>query len=969
MSRRFLFVICFVLVLGFSSGAWADAIDVNNFSFELAEDGNRVPGHASVPPPWGENSHYPDAGFVGVDVQCPWADSEHCHRWPGPTETGSGTDVVYCYLEHSADYGTNVYQVLDMNNSDANAVIEAGRRYTLTFDATIGDPDESGNPITGSLFYPGDVTKPDVNHYEVASKTYPVLWIDRPLGDCQGTSSLDSDDQCPDWNYDLTVKYVSEAGSPAIGKTLGVKLMAEALAQTNWTFVDNIRVEWEWATKAYDPSPEDEAKLVTKNPTLTWKPGSLAYQHEVYFGTDETVVDNASSSNTTGLLEFDVCDVNNYTPSGPLVLGETYYWKITEVNSGYGGTEPPPGPWEGDVWSFRVEGHAYDPSPFDGERDVVFLGLELEWTAGAEATHHMVYIGTDETSVADATTSSDEYKTTLTVGTEVYSPGGQLTVGKKYYWRIDEKSAVHPDGLKGDVWSFLVGSFLVVENFESYLNNTELTDVWDDGFAPTNISTSQIFLEEDVNIVRSVALNPKALNFVYYAYDKDGDWIDAQDMTELDIGSDWTVGGVKGLMLWMRGDPCSQLNATANYTDAWPWVELEDTSSNSGYVLYPADEVTDVIENIWHEWNIDLNDANFSGVTMSAIDRVTIGVGGPKAGQSKAGTKVYNNLWFDDIRLYPPRCRPEVSKQTGDFTADCEVDYEDLDIMVTDWLLRDGYFPTSQMNMNVNEVNGTVAWVTGYDGNYALEFDGNEFHADLCEPGLTGLTNMSITAWVKRDGDLEWVGIVSSRETVDGQLGATELGIPGSYGGAGGKNTVEYCWNEIEATWKFNSGLLIPDQTWTFVAMALDPTGCDLYMRPIGQAVQKSDRHNLVYDPGPLIHWKNEGWIGRGKVNGGYFKGGIDDVRIYDITLDANEIAWISSDGAEGYEPNCPAFWYKLDEGAGLTSVDDGCGAIVYRPVQSRANLTDPEPIESRFVNFHDYDILADNWLKQKLWP
>ncbi len=99
-----------------------------------------------------------DTPYVGVDVQCPYAggdDPLHCHRWPGPTDDGYGSDVVYSYLEH-AEACANAYQVLDMNNSDVNAIIIPGRKYKLTYDA-LG---WNGDQHAGSLFYVEDVCQP-----------------------------------------------------------------------------------------------------------------------------------------------------------------------------------------------------------------------------------------------------------------------------------------------------------------------------------------------------------------------------------------------------------------------------------------------------------------------------------------------------------------------------------------------------------------------------------------------------------------------------------------------------------------------------------------------------------------------------------------------------------------------------------------------------------------------------------------
>ena len=44
-------------------------------------------------------------------------------------------------------------------------------------------------------------------------------------------------------------------------------------------------------------------------------------------------------------------------------------------------------------------------------------------------------------------------------------------------------------------------------------------------------------------------------------------------------------------------------------------------------------------------------------------------------------------------------------------------------------------------------------------------------------------------------------------------------------------------------------------------------------------------------------------------------------------------------------------------------------GTDVYQPVPSRANITDPEAVLSRKVNFADFAVLADSWLLEQLWP
>jgi hypothetical protein len=158
-----------------------------------------------------------------------------------------------------------------------------------------------------------------------------------------------------------------------------------------------------------------------------------------------------------------------------------------------------------------------------------------------------------------------------------------------------------------------------------------------------------------------------------------GSWVDA-DPIDLESGRDWTAGGVKALVVYFFGDPCTVV-VDFDYGALRPWVELEDTSNNSGWVMYP--DPNHVTEPTWHEWNIDLGIFDACGLALSSVERLTIGIGGSKVGQ-KSTAWTTNRLWLDDIRLYPVRCRPELA--VTDLTGDCITDYPDLRIMSEEWL-------------------------------------------------------------------------------------------------------------------------------------------------------------------------------------------------------------------------------------------------------------------------------------------
>jgi hypothetical protein len=85
---------------------------------------------------------------------------------------------------------------------------------------------------------------------------------------------------------------------------------------------------------ACNPYPPSGAENVAPDTVLTWSPGNSAEEHTVYFGTG---INNV--------------DANSFDP-GCLKLGESYYWRVDEVNRTDANS-----PWMGDIWSFTVADH------------------------------------------------------------------------------------------------------------------------------------------------------------------------------------------------------------------------------------------------------------------------------------------------------------------------------------------------------------------------------------------------------------------------------------------------------------------------------------------------------------------------------------------------------------------------------------------------------------------------------------
>jgi len=101
-------------------------------------------------------------------------------------------------------------------------------------------------------------------------------------------------------------------------------------------------------------SPSDLATDVPRDVALSWTPGDLAAAHDVYFGTSLDDVTAATRSNPLGVLVSQGQTATSYDPAGVFAYGQTYYWRVDEVNAAPDATIFP-----GGVWSFTVEPYTY----------------------------------------------------------------------------------------------------------------------------------------------------------------------------------------------------------------------------------------------------------------------------------------------------------------------------------------------------------------------------------------------------------------------------------------------------------------------------------------------------------------------------------------------------------------------------------------------------------------------------------
>ena len=239
--------------------------------------------------------------------------------------------------------------------------------------------------------------------------------------------------------FTIGVRATSDHASGYIGLLDDFRLYDQALTQ------EEIAVVMTGAGAGFPlamgPDPEDGAMLEATWANLSWRPGSFAVSHDMYFGTSLDDVNDGAEATFVGNLAttFQVVGFAGFPAPDGLQPGTTYYWRIDEVNDANAAS-----PWKGDVWSFWVPPKkAYEPNPADGA-GFIDENVELSWTPGFGATLQYVYLGENFDDVNTATGALPQTDSTFT------PPA--IEREKNYYWRVDEF-----DGLathKGDVWSF-----------------------------------------------------------------------------------------------------------------------------------------------------------------------------------------------------------------------------------------------------------------------------------------------------------------------------------------------------------------------------------------------------------------------------------------------------------------------------------------------------------------------------------
>ncbi|MCB9890789.1 MAG: hypothetical protein H6832_02525 [Planctomycetes bacterium] len=201
---------------------------------------------------------------------------------------------------------------------------------------------------------------------------------------------------------------------------------------------------------------------------------------------------------------------------------------------------------------------------------------------------------------------------------------------------------------------------------------------------------------------------------------------------------------------------------------------------------------------------------------------------------------------------------------------------------------------SSEYRRDATLENG-ASWTPGVIGG-AIVFDGidDELIADAPQVATDRFT---VTGLIRRYGSQAAnAGIVFAR---GGQMRACGFNF-------GDHNELRYHWNGDN--WNWDSGLIVPDNTWTFVALTISPQGATLYMDSGSglRSATRSGNHGAEPLDAALHIGRDPNSVSRS------FRGAMDDIRIYSSTLGPKEIAVAATRLGSAADPNPPQLESRL---------------------------------------------------------
>ena len=630
---------------------------------------------------------------------------------------------------------------------------------------------------------------------------------------------------------------------------------------------------WTFATlalEAHFPSPADGAMDVAVDGTqLSWTAGKGAILHDLYFGTDEAAIAASDMSTFQGKMM-----ATSFDP-GKLEPFTTYYWKVDE----FAGFTTNPGP----VWSFDTTKYLvisddevtldYDNSaePFLSE---VALDTPADLTKGGVSELTLRIHGGPG---PEGSASFDEATGTYTItgsGADIWGSADQFHYAYRELTGDAEITArVVDNGTGTNAWA--KGGVMIRQSLEPGSINVcgfitggsgdggtfQWRPVKDDS-SSSNRTLTGIAPPYYVRLVRAgntFTCYMSADGVVWAQEGAEPQTIEMTDPVLIGLAVTSHQAGEKRTFVFDNVDIVGNISADEASTDIGipfntpepVYVALEDSSGAVAAVAHANPEATRIDQ--WRDWTIPLSE--FAGVDLTAAAKLYIGVGdvaNPMPGGS-------GSIRVDDIRVVKAAAVP-----------------------VGHWKLDDGegtIAVDSSGNGNDGTLIGDPLWTTGVlDG--ALDFDGDGDYVDCGNDPLFDITGEITVA--------AWLNIRS---------------IPNAWTGAVVKGENAWRLSNVNMDPRFHFGITIwsaPDldsvdgatavgfDEWHHVTGSFDGANINVYLDGV------LDGSNPTTEP--LGISTTNLFIGENSESPGRsWDGLIDEVKIFDRALSANEISELAS--------------------------------------------------------------------------
>jgi hypothetical protein len=483
-----------------------------------------------------------------------------------------------------------------------------------------------------------------------------------------------------------------------------------------------------------------------------------------------------------------------------------------------------------EVRFFYIPVNATEPYPDSGATDVD-RDVVLGWRAGRGAVTHDVYVSTDEQAVIDGTVAA----TTVTEAS--YGPLA-LDLGVAHYWKVNEvNEAETPSTWESAIWSFTTKDRVVVDDFESYNDldpadpdSKRIFNVWIDGYG---VATNGSLVGYENPPFCETSIVHGGEQSMPFFYGNTGGAASSEAELTLTPAQDWTAAQVQTLAVHFHGAEgnTGQLYAKINGTK----------------VSYDG-QATNLAQAGWQAWNIDLAS---SGASLQNVTKLAVGIDGNGA----SGT-----LYFDDIGLYALG-REFITPSAPDDAR-----------LIGHWTF-DGNTQDSSGRGNHGTPGVTpAAFVAGKVGSNAIDLRGADYVAiDGVVDDITS-TNITLSAWIRTTQGNEGEVFAANNAASGHPL---MFGVQGGnpYVNDGGDTTFPPAVN---------------DDLWHLITYVRD--GNTGYVYADGTL---RGTYSASFSLGTVTRWSiGQEWDNTSPSN--FYTGAVDDARIYDYPLSADEVAWLS---------------------------------------------------------------------------